>query len=167
MRGLLRCQFKTQEWVAASSNAAELLEQKGIASDDRLMAGFVLARNEQLNNKPEQALAQYRLLLSQGKSEITAEAQYRVGELLLQANRLADAEKAGFEVIKKFGSYDVWVTRSYILIGDIYFKQNDLFNAEATFKSVADNAAQPELKKEAAEKLLQVIAVKEKTNKVE
>ena len=46
-------------------------------------------------------------------------------------------------------------------------KQNDLFNAEATFKSVADNALIPELKKEAAEKLLLVISQKNKTNKVQ
>lgn len=167
MRGLLRCQFRQQEWKEAASNAAELLEQKGIAADDRLMAGFSIARNEQLNNRPEQAIKQYQALLTQGKSEITAEAQYRVAELLLQLNKLNEAEKAGFEVIKKFGSYDFWVTRSYILIGDVYFKQNDLFNAEATYKSVADNATIPELQKEAADKLARVIALKNKTNKVD
>lgn len=167
MRGLLRCQFKQQEWKDAASNAAELLEQKGIAADDRLMAGFSIARNEQLNNRPEQAMKQYQALLPMGKSEITAEAQFRVAELLLQLNKPEDAEQAGFAVIKKFGSYDFWVTRSYILIGDVYFKQNDLFNAEATYKSVADNATIPELQKEAADKLAAVVALKNKNNKVD
>lgn len=167
MRGLLRCQFKQQEWKDAASNAAELLEQKGIAADDRLMAGFSIARNEQLNNRPEQAMKQYQALLPMGKSEITAEAQFRVAELLLQLNKPEDAEQAGFAVIKKFGSYDFWVTRSYILIGDVYFKQNDLFNAEATYKSVADNATIPELQKEAADKLAAVVALKNKTNKAD
>jgi TolA-binding protein len=167
MRGLLRCQFKLQAWKEAAPNAAELLEQKGIAADDRLMAGFSIARNEQLNNRPEQAMKQYQSLLTMGKSEITAEAQFRVAELLLQLNKLDEAEQAGFAVIKKFGSYDFWVTRSYILIGDVYFKQNDLFNAEATYKSVADNATIPELQKEAADKLAQVIALKNKTNKAD
>lgn len=51
MRGLLRCQFKTQQFEQAGPNAAELLLQKGIATDDRLMAGFVLAKNDQLNKK--------------------------------------------------------------------------------------------------------------------
>lgn len=167
MRGLLRCQFKSQEWKDALSNATELLEQKGIAADDKLMAGFVIAKNEQLNNKPEQALTLYKTLLNQGKSEITAEAQFRTAELYFQLNNLESAEKASFEVIKKYGSYEIWVTKSYILIGDVYFKQNDLFNAEATFKSVAENALIPELKKEASEKLLLVISQKNKTNKVQ
>jgi hypothetical protein len=82
-------------------------------------------------------------------------------------NQLPEAEKAAFEVIKQFGSYDYWVTSSYILIGDVYLKQNDLFNAEATFKSVSENATINELKKIAGEKLLGVIALKEKITKVQ
>lgn len=165
MRGLLRCQFKLQQYEAANQNATELLSQKGIAADDQLMAGYVIAKKYQLNGNNEQAIIEYKKLLSFGKSEITAEAQYRVAELLTLSAQLPEAEKAGFEVIKTYGSYDFWVTSSYILIGDIYFKQNDLFNAEATFRSVADNASIIELKKIAGEKLLQVIAQKEKTIK--
>ena len=99
--------------------------------------------------------------------EQAAEAQYAIASILLQQNKLAEAEKAGFEVIKKYGSYGSWVTRSYILLGDVYFKENDLFNAEATYKSVVENAEQDEFKKEAQQKLDKVIEVKIKTNKVE
>ncbi len=167
MRGLLRCNFKTQQWAEAAPNAAELLLQKGIASDDQLMAGFVIARNEQLANNYPTALVAYQLLLNKGKSAITAEVQYRIAELQFQLNKLAEAEKSCFEVIKKFTSYDIWVTKSYILVGDIYFKQADYFNAEATFKSVAENAIIPILKQEAADKLAETIKVKEKNNKVQ
>lgn len=102
-----------------------------------------------------------------GKSEITAESQYRIAELLLQLGKLDEAEKASFEVIKKYGSYTFWVTKSYLLVGDIYLNQKDYFNAEATFKSVAENAELDEFKKEAAAKLAIVIAEKEKNNKVQ
>ncbi len=167
MRGLLRCQYKTQQFAQAAPNAAELLLQKSIATDDRVMAGFVIAKNDQMDKKYPQALQGFQSLLPLGKSEITAESQYRVGELLLQLGRLDEAEKACFEVIKKYGSYTFWVTKSYLLVGDIYLNQKDYFNAEATFKSVADNAELEELKKEAAAKLALVIAEKEKNNKVQ
>jgi TolA-binding protein len=167
MRGLLRCQFKLKLFAEASENANELLLQKGIAADDQLMAGFVIAKTNQLNGKNDQAMVGYKKLLSFGKSEITAEAQYRIAELLFLNSLLSESEKAAFDLIKYYGSYDYWVTSSYILIGDIYFKQNDLFNAEATFRSVSDNSTVIELKKLAGEKLLQVIAQKEKTTKVQ
>lgn len=167
MRGLLRCQYKTQQFAQAAPNAAELLLQKNIATDDRLMAGYVIAKNDQMDKKNVQALQGYQSLLSLGKSEITAESQYRVGELFFQLSKLDEAEKSCFEVIKKYGSYTYWVTKSYLLVGDIYLNQKDYFNAEATFKSVAENAELEELKKEAAVKLALVIAEKEKNNKVQ
>jgi len=49
-------------------------------------------------------------------------------------------QKAAFDVIKEGGSYEYWTTSAYILLGDIYWKQKDYFNAGATFKSVSENA---------------------------
>ena len=67
--------------------------------------------------------------------------------------RLLAAEKTAFEVIKKQSSYEYWVTKSYVLLGDIYMAQKDNFNAIATYKSVAENANIEELKLEATNKL--------------
>jgi TolA-binding protein len=167
MRGLLRCQFKAQQWKEAAANAQDLLLEKGIATDDRMMASMVVAKNHQLGNEAESAIVAYRQVVNAGKSEYAAEAQYRIAEILMQQDKLADAEKASFEVIRKLGSYEYWVTKSYLLLGDIYVKQKDLFNAEATFKSVVDNATIPELKAEAQQKLNLVLEEKNKTNKVE
>ena len=167
MRGLLRCQFKAQQWKEAATNAQELLLEKGIATDDRMMASMVVAKNHQLNNEAEPAINAYKQVISAGKSEFAAEAQYHIAEILLQQGKTADAEKAAFEVIKKSGSYEYWVIKSYVLLGDIYVQQKDWFNAEATFKSVVDNGTIPELKTEAQQKLNKVLEEKNKTNKVE
>ena len=167
MRGLLRCQFKTGLWKEAASNAQDLLLEKGIATDDRMMASLVVAKNHQLNNEFEPSIAAYKQVIAAGKSEYAAESQYHIAEMLMQQNKLTEAEKAAFEVIKKMGSYEYWVTRSYVLLGDVYVKQKDFFNAEATFKSVVDNATIAELKSEAQQKLNLVLEEKNKTTKVE
>lgn len=167
MRGLLRCQYKLQQWKDAAANATDLLEEKGTATDDKMMANMILAKSHQTDNQLDQALYAYKQVTLLGKSEQSAEAQYAIASILLQQNKLTEAEKAGFEVIKKYGSYGYWVTKSYILLGDVYFKENDLFNAEATFKSVVENAEQDEFKKEAQQKLDRVVEEKSKTNKVD
>ena len=167
MRGLLRCQFKQQKWNEAVPNAEDLLKEKGIASDDRMMASMVIAKSHQSNNRVPEAITAYKMVIAAGKSEFSAEAQYRIAELLTIQGKYSDAEKAAFEVIKKFGSYDYWVTKSYIQLGDIYFAQKDYFNSEATYKSVVDNATIEELKNEATQKLAKVTEEKNKTNQVE
>ena len=87
-------------------------------------------------------------------------------ECWFELNKLGDAEKAAFEVINKSGSYDYWVTKAYILLGDVYFKQKDYFNAKATFQSVVDNTIEPTLKSEAQTKLTQVMDEESKSSKV-
>jgi len=128
---------------------------------------MVVAKNHQLNNEFDQAIAAYKQVIAAGKSENAAEAQYRIAEILLQQNKSTEAEKAAFDVIKKMGSYEYWVTKSYVLLGDVYVQQKDWFNAEATFKSVVENATITELKTEAQQKLALVLEEKNKTNKVE
>jgi TolA-binding protein len=166
MRGLLRTQYRLNKWQEAAPNAQELLKQKGIATDDKMMANMVIAKNYQLNNDNEQATSTYRNVVALGKSEFAAEARYQLAFILFKQNKFAEAEKAAFDVVNKAGSYEYWTTKAYILLGDIYWKQKDYFNAEATLKSVADNAPIPELKQEAQKKLDEVIAEKNLNSKV-
>lgn len=165
-RGLLRCQYKLNEFDAALANAQDLLQQKGIASDDKAMANLIIAKNYQNNNQLNDAATAYKAVVNTGKSEYAAEARYRIAEILLQQNKLKDAEKAGFDVINKAGSYDYWITKAYILLGDVYFKEKDYFNAEATLRSVVENAGDAQLKQEAQQKLNVVITEKDKNSKV-
>lgn len=167
MRGLLRCQYKQQLWAEAQTNAKELLTEKAIAVDDKMMANLIIAKASQQQEKYDDALAAYKQALSIAKNEFSAEANYRIAEILFLQNKFADAEKTAFDAIKKFGSYEYWLTKNYILLGDIYFKQKDYFNAEATFKSIVEHATITDLKTEAQQKLTLVIAEKDKVNKVE
>lgn len=167
MRGLLRCQYKLSKWTEAVPNAQELLQQKGVATDDKMMANMILAKSNQQNNDLVMASSYYKTVVSLGKSEYAAEARYHIAEILLLQNKPADAEKAAFEVINKAGSYDYWITKAYILLGDVYFVQKDYFNAEATLKSVVENSNNPELKAEAQQKLDKVLEEKNKNSKIE
>ena len=167
MRGLLRCQYKLSQWADAVPNAQDLLQQKGIATDDKMMANMVIAKSYQDNNQVFEAMAAYKAVVELGKSEYAAEARYHIAEILFNQNKLQEAEKASFDVINKAGSYNYWITKAYILLGDIYYKEQDYFNAEATLKSVVENSTVPELQTEAQKKLDVVVAEKNRNSKVE
>ena len=168
MRGLLRCQYKLSQFDAtAVANAQDLLGEKGIATDDKMIANMIIAKAAQANNQTSDALLAYSNIVSLGKSEYAAEARYQIAAIYLQQNQLKLAEKAAFDVINKAGSYDYWITKAYILLGDVYFKEQDYFNAEATLKSVVANAQDAALKSEAQQKLDTIISEKEKYSKVE
>ncbi len=167
LRGLVRSYYQTKDFAEANNIAKELLTKKGISTDDKAIANLVLGKSLQANNQCEDAIKAFKEVSAVNKSEWGAEARYETANCYYTLNQLKIAEKAALEVIKVTGSYDYWVAKAYILLGDIYLKENDYFNAKATYKSVADNATIPELKKEAQDKLNAAIAEEQQNSKVE
>jgi len=166
MRGLLRSQYQQMKWTDATSNAKELLNEKGGSSDDKSLANMAIAKSYQVSGEYDLAIANYKTVVTLNKAALGAEARYEIANSWFAVNKLGDAEKAAFEVINKSGSYDYWVTKAYILLGDIYYKQKDFFNAKATYQSVVDNSINSELKTEAQQKLTKATEEESKASKV-
>ncbi|MEP6700210.1 MAG: tetratricopeptide repeat protein [Bacteroidota bacterium] len=166
MRGLLRSQYKQEKWAEAAENAKELTDAKGSSADDKSLANMAIAKSYQVGGQYDLAITNYKLVVQLNKAELAAEARYEIANSWFQVNKLSESEKAAFETINKSGSYDYWVTKAYILLGDIYFKQKDYFNAKATFQSVFDNTINAELKAEAQAKLAQVTEEEGRSSKV-
>ena len=156
LRGLLRCQYQLQHYDSAALAAKDLQGRKELSTDDKALAALVTGKNAELQQQYEPATAAYKTVISLNKGEWAAEARYEIAAMLYAQNNDNAAEKAAFEVINKSGSYDNWVTRAYLLLGDVYDRRKDYFNAKATFKSISENATIPELKQQAAQKLEQV-----------
>lgn len=166
MRGLLRCQYQQQKWAEAVENAKELTAAKGSSADDKTLANMAIAKSYQVSGQYDLAIANYKTVVQLNKAALAAEARYEIANCWYQVSKLSESEKAAFETINKSGSYDYWITKAYILLGDIYFKQKDYFNAKATFQSIVDNTINAELKGEAQAKLNTVIDEEGKSSKV-
>jgi tetratricopeptide (TPR) repeat protein len=167
MRGLLRSQYQLQKWTEAAENAKELVAQKGSSADDKSLANMTIGKSAQISGQYDVAINAFKQVIAVNKGVTAAEARYEIASSWFTLDRYADAEKAAFEVINKSGSYDFWVTKAYILLGDVYFKQKDFFNAKATFQSIVENSLNVELKTEAQRKLDAVIAEEGKNSKVD
>jgi TolA-binding protein len=166
MRGLLRSQYQLQKWNDAVANAKELIAQKGSSADDKALANMAIGKSAQISGQYDVAINSFKQVVAVNKAALAAEARYEIANSWFMTDRMNDAEKSAFEVINKSGSYDWWVTKAYILLGDIYFKQKDYFNAKATFQSIVDNSLNAELKTEAQTKLNRVVEEEAKGSKV-
>ena len=87
----------------------------------------------QADKQYEQAIAAFKQVAAINKSAWGAEARYEIANCYYLLNELSSAEKAGLEVIKVTGSYDYWVARAYILLGDVYLQQKDYFNSAEAY----------------------------------
>jgi tetratricopeptide (TPR) repeat protein len=166
LRGLVRSYYQLKEYGPANDAAKELLTKKGISTDDRSIAFLVLGKSQQLANDCNAAITSFKSCAAINKASWGAEARYEIANCFMTLNNTSAAEKAALAVIKETGSYDNWVTKSYILLGDIFMIQKDYFNAKATYESVATNAAIPELKAEAKQKLDKAVAEEKLNSKI-
>ena len=166
LRGLVRCYYQLKEYAQANAAAKNLLTKKGISTDDKSIAFLVLGKSQQVNNDCAAAIASFKSCAAINKAAWGAEARYEIANCQFNMRSFAVAEKSALAVIKETGSYDIWVTKSYILLGDIFMQQKDYFNAKATYESVAKNSVIPELKNEAQQKLDKAIAEEKTASKV-
>lgn len=162
MRGLLRSQYQLKKWEAGAENAQELLGEKAISTDDRVLAGMMLGKMNQSKAQFQEAIQQYRNVVNLSKAAYAAEARYEIANCYLMMEDLRNAERSAFETINRSGSYDYWITKAYILLGDVFYRQKDYLNAKATLQSVVDNSQITELKNEAGEKLARINAEEKK-----
>jgi TolA-binding protein len=166
LRGLVRTYYQLKDYAQANTAAKDLLTKKGLSTDDRSVAFLVLGKSQQVNNDCAAAIGSFKSVAAINKSAWGAEARYEIANCQFSTGNLAVAEKSALAVIKETGSYDNWVTKSYILLGDIFMQQKDYFNAKATYESVAKNSVIPELKDEAQQKLERAIAEEKAVSKV-
>jgi tetratricopeptide (TPR) repeat protein len=167
MRGLLRAQYQLKKWDVAEENATSLLKDKSVTADDKMIAEMILGKLSQIRASYLEAIQHYKNVVALNKAVFAAEARYEIAACYWAQEDSKNAEKAAFETINKSGSYDYWITKAYIILGDVFLKQKDYFNAKATFQSIVNNSKNDELKNEAIAKLEIVIAEEKKTGKID
>ncbi len=166
LRGLVRSYYLLKDYTKANDVAKELVGKKGISTDDKSIGFLVLGKSQQAASDCNAAITSFKSAAAINKTAWGAEARYEIAACYMTLNNVAAAEKAAMAVIKETGSYDLWVTKSYILLGDIFLLQKDYFNAKATYESVAQNSTITELKNEAQQKLDKAIAEEKQQSKI-
>ena len=166
LRGLVRCYYQQQEYTTANTAAKALLNLKGISTDDKAVASLVSGKSLQLAKDSAAAKDAFKLAADLNKSIWGAQARYELAETYFNENNVKQAEKYAMQVIQQTGAYELWVTKSYILLGDIFMKQKDYFNAKATYQSVAENASDAAIKAEAKQKWDNAILIEKQNSKI-
>lgn len=164
--GLVKNGYNSGKYAETSAYADSLLAMKGLPADVINEALLYKAKSLQHFDKGDSALATYQQLSTNTNGEIAAEARYHISEIYLQQDSLKDAEEAANETIKLSGGYEYWIVKSYILLGDIFIKQKDYFNAKATLSSIVKHTRNTELKQEATKKLAEVKVLEKQKSKL-
>jgi len=142
LAGRMRCHYELKEFDEVAKIGWKIRSMDKIPPELDREASFKSAKAYVELNDPAKALPLWRKLSADSKSLEGAEAKYRVCEYYYTNNKLKDAENEVMNFIEKNTPHQFWLAKSFILLAHVYEKQNDLFQATNTLKSIIENYEQ-------------------------
>jgi TolA-binding protein len=153
----MKSYLKIKDYENALVEANRLLSTEKI--EDNIKLDALMVKAKAFLSAGELALAQKSfsdiVKLSQG--EAGAEAKYNVAEIEFLLKNYKEAETTVFALVNDYSGYDYWVAKGFILLGDIYTRTGNLFQAKQTFQSIIDNYDGEDLRDIAKKKLNEII----------
>ena len=136
--GKLRADYLLPDYPSVIADAAALLSIDNLAQEVAREAHFKRAKAYELQGMTEQALEEFMLVAQDVKTKEGAEAKYKVIEALFNSGKLDEAEQEVFDLSKSGIPHQYWMAKSFIILGDVYVKRSDFFQAKATYESILD-----------------------------
>jgi len=156
--------FETQRYIEAIESAKKLLKNSKVTNSQTIQGHYVLAKSFMALNQPGEANKEFKITANLAKNETGAESTYYQALIAYNTNDLKLSEELIFNIIENFASYNYWVARSFILLSDVYVKQNLFFEAKETLNSIIENYPGDDLKGIANEKLSAIKLLEEVRN---
>lgn len=165
--GIMRTAYKSKNYNESLNHATKVLEIPQLAESFSTEAVFYRgASNFELKNY-EIALKDLENTIKKIKSEPAAEAKYKLAYYQYLKKNYKECENQAFDFIDKYPSYQIWLVKTYLLLADVYYDQNDLFQSKATLQSIIDYyETDDEYLKAAKDKYNKIVNEESKNSKV-
>lgn len=114
---------------------ANAIENNTVKFQASLLLGNSLLRSYQLDS----ALLAYKRTVAGTQKVMAAEAQYNIAYIYYVQEKYELSEGAISKLLQDLSVYQDWAAKGFILLGDIYVKKNDFFQAKFAYNTVISN----------------------------
>jgi TolA-binding protein len=137
--GQMRCHYQKNTYDQVITNARKLIDGDKVPNALKNEAALLYARSAMATEDLATAAAQYKEVAKIPNSESGAEAKYSLALIDYKLANFKESQKKCFDVINQVPSYEYWIGKSFILLGDNYVALKDTFQAKHTYRSIMDN----------------------------
>lgn len=149
--------FKTQNDEAILRYGEIVSTHSQASSDSKSTAAYHIAKVLYKREKYSEALRQFEAVVELSSNNMAAEASYLIARIHFRNQEYNKAEEKAFETAQVAANYPLWVSKSIMLIADIYSIKKDYLNATAAYESIIENFTDnTEVLEEAKTKLAQL-----------
>ncbi|MEQ8906800.1 tetratricopeptide repeat protein [Ekhidna sp.] len=143
--GLMQLYYLNERYADAISKADDIIALEWKPLNGEKEAQIVKARSYLHLNNPEQAEIHFSKL-AEDSDVYAAEANYTIALIQFQRGQFDKSLDILFDLNSKFGSYQEWVDKSYLLIARNYNAKGDAFQAKATLRSIIQHSENQQVK---------------------
>lgn len=158
--GQMNAFWELKNYSAAKDYAVKVLGLSPIDEPMEVHAIFIKGMSLKEMQEFEEAKTVLLNCSELTKSAKGAEAKFNYAEILFLQKDHENCQEAIMELVQQKPSYDYWIARGIILLGDNFIALEDYFNAKHSLQSVVDNYEGPEqadIVRAAQEKLDQIV----------
>ncbi len=152
--GALRSAFRISNHAAVIAHSDYLEKSKQLNTEEQSTVNFYLGKSALATGDTDKAVVALNQVIRLTNNNQTAESSYLVSKIFFERGEMDIAETQCLETTKRSANYPLWVSKSLILLSDIYVHKGDKINAKAALEALIENYKDdPEIIEEATQKL--------------
>lgn len=137
--GILRCSYHLNDHNKTIQIAGEIIADGRSSSDVIAEARYNRAKSLIATNDFSGALSDLKITSTDTRTSNGAETKYLLARVYFDMNNLNLSEQEILDFAKKNTPYQYWLARSFVLLSDIYIRQNNDFQAKQYLLSLQKN----------------------------
>lgn len=167
LQALMNLGYATKRFRKAEEYAKMMLDAPQASDEDLLNAHYYLAKVNYERGIFDEAMTQFTKLSQMTDNAKGVESRYFMAKIHFMRGDYTLAEAQCDDIIRNYPSYELWLVKSLILVADVYYEQEDYFQAKATLESIVDSyTGDPDVLQEAKDKLARVEAAMDENSRI-
>lgn len=161
--GRLRCAYNAKNYDNVIKSAQDVIDSDRTNDETVREAQYKMAEAFLAKDNKSRALSLYEKLSQEVVSYEGAESKYMTASINYSNGNDSIAEEIIYDFAQSSTPHAYWLAKSYILLAQIYFDEEDIFSAKHTLQSVLSNYDNETdgIKDEAEEKLTAIFEAEE------
>lgn len=149
LKGQTRSYYKLNDYNMTIKWAEKLLKHPDVDEVTKTRTHLFVARSAMELNDTALAEKEFGIIEGSSLDDVAAEANYNLALIDYHNAKYDQVENRIFEISEKYAGQDFWLAKAFVLLGDVYVKTGNLFQAKQTLQSIIDNYDGKELVNEA------------------
>jgi TolA-binding protein len=137
--GILRCSYFLNDNQTTINIVNEIMADPRSSDELKAESRYNRAKAYIAQGQSGQATSDLKLLANETRTAHGAESKYLLANLYFEQGNLPDTEKEVLDFAKKNTPHQFWLARSFVLLADVYIKQNNDFQAKQYLLSLQKN----------------------------